>query len=63
MRLLETQCENPPESQEWEKDLRLRDLETLGQKRTRKSGMGKGFNVWGIKENRPKKTRESGMEK
>ena len=43
------------ESQEWERDLNLRDLETLGQKRTRESGMGKGFKVRGIGDSRPKK--------
>ena len=38
-------------------------METLGQKRTRESGMGKGFKVGGLETLGHKRTRESGMEK
>ena len=31
-------------------------METLGQKRTRESGIGKGIDIGGIGDNRPKKT-------
>ena len=47
------------ESQECKKDLSLRDLETLGQKRKRitESEMINGFKVWAIGDFRPNKVR------
>ena len=42
------------ESQEWERDLRLGELETLGQKRTRESGMENGLTVRGTGESKQK---------